>query len=162
FLEIQNEFRCWQVKDRNGNYLTIASNALGRITNITDTLGRVINFNYDTNANLISITQAWNGQPAHQWVSFGWGTRTMQSSFTGLTALVGPANGTVLPVLTQVALNDTSYFPFDYTNSLQVSTVKKYFGAVERNATSFTYETPGSDAPRLLSTSVSAQNWTGI
>src|ERR1051326_838329 len=39
FLEIQNEFRCWQVKDRNGNYLTIASNALGRITNITDTLG---------------------------------------------------------------------------------------------------------------------------
>jgi YD repeat-containing protein len=161
FLEIQNEFRCWQVKDRNGNYLTIANNALGRITNITDTLGRVINFNYDSNANLISITQAWNGQPSHQWVSFGWGTRTMQSSFSG-PAVVGTANGTVLPVITQVALNDTSYFTFDYTNSLQVSTIRNYFGATERNATTFTYETPLSDVPRLLSSSVSAQNWTGV
>ncbi len=155
------EYRCTSIKDRNGNYLTINYNPLGHITNVIDTLGRVINFNYDTNANLISITQAWNGQPAHQWVSFGWGTRTMQSSFSG-AAVVGTANGTVLPVITQVALNDTSYFTFDYTNSMQVLLVKKYFGAVERNATNFTYETPGSDVPRLLSTSVSAQNWTGI
>ena len=156
------EYRCTSIKDRNGNYLTINYDTLGHITNIVDTLGRNITFNYDTNANLISITQAWNGQPSHQWVSFGWGTRTMQSSFTGLTALVGSANGNVLPVITQVALNDTSYFTFDYTNSLQVSVVKKYFGATERKTTNFTYETPGSDVPRLLSTSVSAQNWTGI
>ena len=160
--EINGEYRCVEIKDRNGNYIVVNNNALGRISSIVDTLGRVINFNYDTNANLISITQSWNGQPSHQWVSFGWGTRTMQSSFTGLTALVGSANGTVLPVITQVGLNDTSYFTFDYTNSLQVSLVKKYFGAVERNATSFTYETPGSDVPRLISSSVSAQNWTGI
>src|SRR5215212_3335645 len=155
------EYRCTSIKDRNGNYITINYDALGHITNIIDTLGRIINFNYDGNANLISITQAWNGQPAHQWVSFGWGTRTMQSSFSG-AAVVGTANGDLLPVITQVALNDTSYFTFDYTNSLQVSVVKKYFGAVERNAASFTYETPGSDVPRLLSTSVSAQNWTGV
>ncbi|HEU4837636.1 MAG TPA: hypothetical protein VFS90_24615, partial [Pyrinomonadaceae bacterium] len=44
----------------------------------------------------------------------------------------------------------------------QVSVVRKYFGTVERNATSFTYETPGSDVPRLISSSVSAQNWTGL
>lgn len=161
FSDSNGEYRCVEVKDRNGNYLTVNNNALGQISNIVDTLGRVINFNYDTNANLISITQAWNGQPAHQWASFGWGTRTMQSSFSG-AAVVGTANGTVIPVLTQVALNDTSYFTFDYTNSLQVSLVKKYFGATERNATSLTYETPGSDVPRLLSSSVSAQNWTGI
>src|SRR4029079_10147728 len=84
-----------------------------------------------------------------------------QSSFSG-AAVVGTANGTLLPVITQVALNDTSYFTFDYTNSLQVSVIRKYFGAVERNSTSFTYETPGSDVPRLLSSSVSAQNWTGL
>jgi YD repeat-containing protein len=154
------EYRCTSIKDRNGNYLTINYDTLGHITNVIDTLGRVINFNYDTNANLISITQAWNGQPSHQWVSFGWGTSTMQSSFSG--AVVGTSNGTVLPVITQVALNDTSYFTFDYTNSLQLSMVRRYFGTVERNATSFTYETPGSDVPRLLSTGVSAQNWTGI
>ncbi|HKH19512.1 MAG TPA: DUF4214 domain-containing protein, partial [Gammaproteobacteria bacterium] len=148
------EYRCTSIKDRNGNYITSNYDALGHITNVIDTLGRVINFNYDINANLISITQAWNGQPAHQWVSFGWGTRTMQSSFSG-AAVVGTANGTVYPVLTQVALNDTSYFTFDYTNSLQVSVVKKYFAAVERNATSFTYETTAGDVPRLISTNIS-------
>ncbi|HEY2964364.1 MAG TPA: DUF4214 domain-containing protein, partial [Pyrinomonadaceae bacterium] len=161
FAEVDNEYRCTQVKDRNGNYLSIYRNALGQIGNITDTLGRVINFNYDANANLLSITQSWNGQSSHQWVSFGWGTRTVQSSFTS-GAVTGTVNGTVLPVITQVNLNDTSYFSFDYTNSLQVSVIRNYSGAMERNATSFTYETPAGDVPRLLDTRVSALNWTGI
>src|SRR6185295_8579897 len=146
--------------DRNGNYLSVNNNALGHITSITDTLGRVINFNYDGNANLISITQTWNGQ-SHQWVSFGWSTRNMQYSFADAT-VVGIKNGTTMPVLTQVALNDTSYFTFDYTNSLQVSLIKKWFGPLERNSTSFAYETPSEDVPRLLSSSVSAMNWTGV
>ena len=64
FVEINNEYSCTQIKDRNGNYISVNHNALGRITTITDTLGRVITFNYDTNANLISITQSWNGQPS--------------------------------------------------------------------------------------------------
>jgi len=65
-------------------------------------------------------------------------------------------------LLTQVALNDTSYFTFDYTNSLQVSLIKKWFGPLERNSTSFAYETPSGDVPRLMSSSVSAMNWTGV
>jgi YD repeat-containing protein len=161
YSEINGEYRCVEIKDRNGNYITVNNNALGHISSIVDTLGRVINFNYDGNANLLSITQTWNGQPSHQWVSFGWSTRTMQSSFSG-AAVVGLTNGTVLPVITQVGLNDGSHLTFDYTNSLQVSVVRKYFGTVERNATSFTYETPAGDVPRLISSSVSAQNWTGL
>jgi YD repeat-containing protein len=161
FSEINGEYRCVEIKDRNGNYITVNNNALGHITSVVDTLGRVINFNYDGNDNLISITQAWNGQPSHQWVSFGWSTRTMQSSFSG-AAVVGIKNGDDVPVITQVTLNDTSSFTFEYTNSLQVSLVKKYFDTVERNATSYTYETPGSDVPHLISSSVSAQNWTGV
>ncbi|HKP84179.1 MAG TPA: DUF4214 domain-containing protein [Pyrinomonadaceae bacterium] len=161
FVELNNEYSCTQVKDRNGNYISINRNELGRISTIIDTLGRVITFNYDSNANLLSITQAWNGQPSHQWVSFGWGTRTMQSSFSGV-AVVGTANGKVLPVITQVALNDTSYFTFDYNNSLQVSAIRNYFGVMERSAVTFTYETPASDVPRLLDSRVSALNWTGI
>lgn len=85
----------------------------------------------------------------------------MQSSFTS-GVVSGTKNGTVLPVITQVALNDTSHFTFDYTNSLQVSVIRNYFGAVERNATSFTYETPAGDVPRLLDSRVSARNWTGV
>lgn len=161
FSEFNGEFRCVEVKDRNGNYLTVSYNTLGRITTITDTLARVITFNYDSNANLISITQAWNGQPSHQWASFGWSTRTMQSSFSG-AAVIGVSNGTLLPVLTQIALNDTSHVTFDYTNSLQVSVIRNYFGTMERNAVNFTYETPASDVPRLISSSVSARNWTGV
>lgn len=161
FYEINGEYRCVEIKDSNGNYISVNNNSLGRISSIVDTLGRVINFNYDGNDNLISITQAWNGQPSHQWVSFGWSTSTMQSSFSGAT-VVGIANNKDVPVITQVGLNDTSKFTFEYTNSLQVSLIKKYFGTVERNATSFTYQTPGSDVPRLISSSVSAQNWTGV
>lgn len=44
FVEINNEFRCTQVKDRNGNYITVNHNGLGHISTITDTLGRVITF----------------------------------------------------------------------------------------------------------------------
>src|SRR5262249_33685059 len=136
-------------------------NALGRITTITDTLGRVINFNYDVNANLISITQSWNGQPAHQWVGFGWSTRNLQSSFSG-ASVIGPKNGTALPVITQVTLNDTSHFTFDYNNSLQVYLIRKFFGALQRSETTFTYETPASDVPRMTDSRISAHNWTGI
>lgn len=133
FTESNGEFRCVEIKDRNGNYITVNYNTLGRITTITDTLSRVITFNYDANANLISITQAWNGQPSHQWVSFGWSTRTMQSSFSNVK-VVGTANGTMLPVITQINLNDTSHVTVDYTNSLQASVTRNFFGAVERNA----------------------------
>lgn len=161
FTEINNEWRCVEVKDRNGNYITVNHNALGHITTITDTLSRVITFNYDTNANLISITQSWNGQPAHQWVGFNWGTRNMQSSFSG-AAVIGPKNGTLLPVITQVTLNDTSHVTFDYTNSLQVYLIRNYFGTLQRSETTFTYETPGSDVPRLTDSRISAHNWTGI
>ena len=159
-----NEYRCTEVKDRNGNYITINYNSLGRLTSITDTLGRLITFNYDTNDNLLSITQAWNGQPSHQWVSFGWALRNMQSSFspTLLQGVIAPKNGTALPVITQVNLNDTSSVTFDYTNSLQVSLIRKDFGVIDLNATTFTYETPAGDAPRLTDSRVSARNWTGV
>ena len=161
FVEINNEYSCTQIKDRNGNYITVNHNGLGRITAVTDTLGRVINFNYDANQNLLSLMQSWNGQPSHQWVGFSWSTRNLQASFTG-AAVIGPKNGTVLPVITQVTLNDTSHVTFDYNNSLQVNLITNYFGALKRNETTFTYETPASDAPRLTDSRVSAHNWTGV
>ncbi len=161
FAEANNEYRCTQIKDRNGNYISVNYNAQGQITTITDTLGRVITFHYDLNSNLISITQAWHGQPSHQWVSFGWSTPNMQYSFAD-TAVVGIKNGAPVPVITQVALNDTSHFTFEYTNPLQVSVIKNHFGTIERNATSFGYETLTGDVPRLNSSSVSAHNWTGV
>ena len=161
FVEINNEYSCTQIKDRNGNYITINHNALGRITAVTDTLGRVINFNYDVNQNLVSITQSWNCQPSHQWVAFSWGTRNMQASFSS-AAVIGPKNGSQLPVVTGVTLNDTSQVTFDYNNSLQVYLIRNYFGALQRSEITYTYETPAGDTPRLTDSRISAHNWTGI
>src|SRR5688572_20094084 len=161
FMEINNEYSCTQIKDRNGNYITINHNALGRITSVVDTLGRILNFNYDVNANLISITQNWNGGPPKQLVGFSWGTSTLQAGFTG-AAVIGPKNGTVMPVITQVTLSDTSHATFNYNNSLQVSVIRNFFDMLQRSETTFTYETPASDAPRLLDSRISAHNWTGI
>ena len=39
FSEANGEYRCTEVKDRNGNHLTVSYNSLGQITNITDTAG---------------------------------------------------------------------------------------------------------------------------
>ena len=78
------EYRCTEIKDRNGNYLTVNYDWLGHITTITDTLSRVITFNYDTNANPVSITQTWNGQ-THTWATFGWSTLNMQLGFSGIS-----------------------------------------------------------------------------
>lgn len=85
-----NEYRCTQIKDRNGNYIIAAYDGGGRIATITDTLGRVVAFNYDLNQNLLSITQIWNGA-THTWATFGYSTQTIQTNFPGLT-VVGPAN----------------------------------------------------------------------
>src|SRR3989442_12690534 len=75
YTKLENEWRCTQIKDRNGNFITVNYNTLGDLTSVIDTLGRTITFNYDGNANLISITQIWHrdlqggGQTTetHQW-----------------------------------------------------------------------------------------------
>src|SRR3989442_3198152 len=44
YEKVQDEWRCREIKDRNGNYITVNNDWRGDITNITDTLGRVITF----------------------------------------------------------------------------------------------------------------------
>ncbi|HVS20693.1 MAG TPA: DUF4214 domain-containing protein, partial [Pyrinomonadaceae bacterium] len=81
YTKLQDEWRCTQIKDRNGNYLTVNYVWAGQIANITDTLGRVITFNYDGNSNLISITQPWNGA-THTWATFGWTSISVSPGFS--------------------------------------------------------------------------------
>ena len=104
YVKRQDEWRCSQIEDRNGNLIIVNNNDQGDITSIADTLGRVITFNYDGNANLISITQNWAGQPQpHTWATFGWGNIPIQSNLPGV---VGTHSGDVIPMLTQVGLDD--------------------------------------------------------
>ena len=112
YAKFNTQWRCTQIKDRNGNYITANYSWQGNLSNVTDTLGRVVNFNYDANANLLSITQTWNGV-THTWVTFGWGTHNMQSGYQESTVrVVGASNGTNTPVVTQVGLHDGSRFNF--------------------------------------------------
>jgi len=111
---IGSEYHCIEIKDRNGNFIAASYNSNGRLTSITDTLNRVISFNYDSFQNIISITQLWGGA-THTWATFGYSNIQIRTNFAGLT-VVGPPNGTMIPVLTRVGLHDGSSFTFEYTS----------------------------------------------
>jgi YD repeat-containing protein len=159
-----NGWRAATIEDRNGNFIGVNYDWRGDISSVADTLGRVITFVYDANANLSTITQTWrvNGaQQAHTWASFGWGTATLQPGF-GLAA-VGATAGEVIPVLSQVGLDDGTRYNFEYNGSGQVKTVLHYSSDnVERSRTAYDYATLADDCPRLTATRVSADNWTGV
>ncbi len=125
------QYRCTEIKDRNGNFITINYNSYDTlsISTITDTLGRTVNFNYDVYGNLSSITQPWTrdlasgGQATetHQWASFSYGLQYIGNSFSGLTTY-GPVNQNIT-VLTAVNLPDGSQYSFDYNNYGQVTKI---------------------------------------
>src|ERR1051326_1344832 len=125
-----SDLQCTQVKDRNGNYITINYTSFGRVDTIVDTLGRTIKFNYDVSATLTSISQTWtiNGSPVtHTWATFEYRNPnlTINTNFTGLT-LLGAQNGSTRKVLTRVTLADNSRFDFDYTSWGQVWKISSF------------------------------------
>ena len=120
----QGDYKCKQIKDRQGNFMTIGYGGLAEITTITDTLGREINFYYDEFNHLNSITQNWGGQ-THTWATFAYGTQTIQTNFQGLT-LNGTTNGAPESVLLRVGLADGSVYSFEYNTYAQVKTIRRY------------------------------------
>jgi YD repeat-containing protein len=120
------EYKCAQIKDRNGNYITATYTVAGQINTITDTLGRAITFNY-ANGWLTDITQVWNPSPAspHYWARFEYEDKLIDTNFPGKT-VYGPADQTYIKTLTKVKLADDSYFKFDYTSWGQAFKVSAY------------------------------------
>lgn len=168
YTKIENEWRCTNIKDRNGNYITVNYNSLGDVTTVVDTLGRVVTFNYDSNANLASIVQMWNGQ-SHTWATFHFDPMTIQPNFSSVS-LSGVANGQSVSMLTMIGLGDSSYYKFVYTNwnSGQVARVTHYASDSnpvsdnhERLHIAFDYLAP-DDPTRLTAMRMAAENWTGI
>jgi subtilisin family serine protease len=71
-VAINNEYRCTEIKDRNGNYIVATYDMTnGHLQTITDTLGRVITFVYYPDGNLQAIRQTWAGA-AHDWATFNY------------------------------------------------------------------------------------------
>jgi YD repeat-containing protein len=156
------------ITDRNGNYLSLGYTTLGSdydfLDTITDTVGRVIKFNYDPYYHLSSITQIWGGA-THTWASFDYSDLTIQTNFGGL-AVIGPANGEVIPVLTRVITDDGTRHVFVYNSWGQVNAIWRY-GAEDNQRAAQTYNFPSasvtqSDCPRFTTRGDWAYEWLGF
>lgn len=161
-----SEFQCTEIKDRNGNYITINYTPSGRIDNVIDTLARTIEFNYDVNGRLTSIDQTWGSSTQHIWAAFEYVETTIQTSFTDLT-VSGPANGSKVWTLSKVTLADGSHYDFSYTSWGQVWKVSSF--APDNHLLNYrAYNLPGSliqatgpqgDCPRFTERRDWAENW---
>ena len=134
------EFRCTEIKDRNGNFITVTYDGVSRLDTITDTLGRVLTVNYNTEGLPSSITQTWlddngkgPGTHIHTWASFeytdtdgGTGHAPAINTDFGSLSVVGPPNGVSIKVLQKIVYPDSSFTKFTYNNYAQVTQVQNY------------------------------------
>lgn len=160
-------YRCTEIKDRNGNFITNAYSE-GRLTTMTDTLGRIITVNYGSGNYPASITQTWkngNGDGSnvtYNWARFDYAYKTVAINF-GLLSVYGPPNGTVIKVLEKVTYADDSYTKFTYNGYVQVEKVENYAAGnnllnhVRTNLDSVSGAQ--SDCPRFTETSSYAENF---
>ncbi len=181
YYQLGGLFRCTQILDRNGNYVSINYNGAGNVSAVTDTLGRSLVFGYDANNRPLTITQAWrreqlvNGsnqvvQETHTWATFGYGTVTVNTNYPGLT-LSGAQNGQTMTVLTQVGLADGTRYNFDYNTYAQIYRVTRSTmddDGVWRPRSYLLYDLPidqnsgaQSDCPRFTERRDWAAYWNG-
>ncbi|HKP84132.1 MAG TPA: hypothetical protein VJT69_19095 [Pyrinomonadaceae bacterium] len=157
-----NEFQCTEVKDRNGNFITINYTSFGRISNIVDTLGRTITFEYNTDNNLTFIKQAWTGQQdPHVWASFSYISQTITTKFPQSLTKIAPAE---VKALRTVTLNDGSRFEFDYSSWGQILKINNK--AADNHLLNYrSYNLPADatneypDCPRFTERRDWAENW---
>lgn len=117
-------FRPIQIKDRNGNYITI--NYLSgtgndqHIDTVVDTLGRVIKFVYDSANHLSQITQAvspaTDGSGTHVWATFSWAQVPFNYLFSSSLAVQSsPPTGSSIWVLTGCSFANQTGYKFSYS-----------------------------------------------
>lgn len=162
-------FRCEQIKDRNGNYISIEHDEYGLLRKVTDTLGREVNVNYDTEFFPTTITQTWKadngeGSPTtHTWATFSYDNHEVDSSFDSSLNVVGPPNEWFLKVLDKVTYADNSFTKFHYNGFVQVSKVENVAAdTVTLNHVATDLDSPGTnllDVPRFTQTRSFARNF---
>jgi RHS repeat-associated protein len=161
-IPLNNEYRCTQIKDRNGNYISASYDLNnGHLQTVTDTLGRVVTFVYDGNNNLQAVRQTWNGVP-HDWATFIYGEVFVAPNFGGGLLVNGPNNNNVT-VLTRVNLDDGSYVTFGYNAAFgQVNRITHYASnGAELSHTAYNMESSAgqTDSPRFTEQRDWATHW---
>jgi RHS repeat-associated protein len=176
------EYRCTQIKDRNGNYITInydpgiPAGALGRPTSVVDTLGRVLSFNYDEQKYLRSITQWWRRESNtgatvienRAWATFDYELITVQTNFRNPSnnnpLIVHGPGASPIPMLSKLGLPDGTKYEFVYTVWGQVHQIKRLAPdghLLARESYNLPTDTvaPQSDCPRMSERRDWAQDW---
>jgi YD repeat-containing protein len=169
-------FRCSEIKDRNGNFISINHDSQGLLRTVTDTLGRVITVNYDSELYPTSITQNWqlnNGESSttttRTYSTFVYTTLTVNPSFDSSLTVYGPTSGTVIKVLDKIiygtSSSNTGETRFEYNDFGQVKKVRNM--AADGHELSYVItnlHTPGTnllDVPRLTQTKSWTENFNG-
>jgi YD repeat-containing protein len=169
-------YKCTEVKDRNGNYITAAYNGYGNLETVTDTLGRVLTFGYHPDGYLKEITQVWHREvesggtvqtvtETHRWAKFEYDDPAVATNFGELTVF-GPTTGQTIHALKRVTLADGSSFTFDYTSWGQVNKVASYApnnGLLNQISLDLPADatTPRDDCPRPTQRRDWAAYWNG-
>ena len=164
------EYKCTQIKDRNGNYISVSYTQAGQINTITDTLGRVLTFEY-TSGLLTAIKQTWNqSSPSpvtHYWARFEYAGVPIDFNF-GNMAVLGLTDNSTPQMLSRVKFADNSYVNFSYTSWGQVWKVSTY--AVDNHLLNYRFYNlpqtadplvPFADCPRFTERHDWAQYWNG-
>lgn len=122
---IGNAYRCTRIMDGNGNYITAEHNEYGLLRHITDTLGRVITVNYDSDSNPVNVTQNWQtdngsgGAAQHTYATFNYTSQPVNPNFGSGIAVYGP-QGANVKLLQSIVYADGSSTRFDYNSYGQV------------------------------------------
>ena len=162
-------FRAKEIKDTNGNYITINHDEYGLLKTVTDTLGRVITVNYDAELYPTTITQDWktnNGSGStttHTYATFSYTNKTLNPSFDSSLTVFGPTNGTVIKVLDKVTSASGAYTQFEYNNYGQIWKINNHaIDGHKLNHTSVNIGSPTAnqtDVPRFSETRSWVENF---
>ncbi|HEX6044941.1 MAG TPA: DUF4157 domain-containing protein [Pyrinomonadaceae bacterium] len=159
------EYKCTEIKDTNGNYITINYTTGGSLQEVIDTLGRTITFEYDVNGWLTGIKQTWAGPVTHYWARFDYTNTTIDTNFPGLT-IYGPADTTQIKTLSKVTLADDSHYDFTYSTWGQVWKITRF--DADNNAVNYHYynlpqtgSAAHQDCPRFTARYDWAKYWNG-
>lgn len=162
-------FRASQIKDRNGNFITINHDEFGLLRTITDTLGRVVTVEYDSQMYPTAIKQTWkdtNGEGSnvtYNWARFEYTTIAVNPSFNSSLGVFGPTGGASVKVLNKIKRVDDGSTVFEYNGFGQVSKIKNIapdnheLNYIQTNLAS--PETNLPDCPRLAQTKTWTENF---
>lgn len=118
-----------QVKDRNGNYITINYSGTGQqISSVVDTVGRTVSFSYSSDGTLASISKSGFANASRTW-SFSYTSLTLSYSFASSLTVNAPTSAKVLSSITFP--NSTSQaFSYNGYGQLTEADIKSSSGTV--------------------------------